>query len=128
LNGLIDELHHNMSDDFNTARALAVLFEMSSRINDLKTGNLPWSDVDVAVFENFKQTYIGFMEDVLGIREEAEHDHEMLNGIIQVLIELRKKAREDKNFPLSDRIRDDLKKLGVQLKDGKDGEITFALE
>lgn len=128
LNQLIDELHHNMSDDFNTARALAVLFEMSSRINDFKSGNLPWNDVDPAVFDHFKQTYIRFMEDVLGLREEAEHNHEMLNGIIQVLIELRKKAREDKNFALSDRIRDDLKKLGVQLKDEKDGEITFAIE
>ena len=117
-----------MSDDFNTARALAALFEMSSRINDLKSGNLSWNDLDPALFETFKHTYIGIMEDVLGLREETEHNHEMLNGIINVLIELRKKAREDRNFALSDRIRDDLKKLGVQLKDGKDGEMTYSIE
>jgi cysteinyl-tRNA synthetase len=128
LTRLMNELHQNMSDDFNTARALAVLFEMSSRINDLKSGNLSWTDVEVALFESFKHTYISFMEDVLGLKEEAEHNHEMLNGIITVLIELRKKAREDRNFALSDRIRDDLKKLGVQLKDGKDGEMTYSIE
>jgi len=41
---------------------------------------------------------------------------------------LRKKAREDRNYALSDRIRDDLKKLGVQLMDGKDGEMTYSIE
>jgi cysteinyl-tRNA synthetase len=45
-----------------------------------------------------------------------------------VLIDLRKKARVDKNYALSDKIRDDLKHLGVQLKDGKDGEINFTIE
>jgi cysteinyl-tRNA synthetase len=68
------------------------------------------------------------MEDVLGLKEEAEHNHELLNGVITVLIELRKKARVDKNFPLSDKIRDDLKKLGVQLMDGKDGEMNYTID
>jgi len=45
-----------------------------------------------------------------------------------VLIELRKKARQDRNFALSDKIRDDLKVLGVQLKDEKDGEISFTID
>jgi cysteinyl-tRNA synthetase len=44
------------------------------------------------------------------------------------LIELRKKARTDKNFALSDKIRDDLKKLGIQIKDGKDGEMAYSFE
>jgi cysteinyl-tRNA synthetase len=52
----------------------------------------------------------------------------LLDGVITVLIDLRKKAREDRNYALSDRIRDDLKKLGVQLMDGKDGEMTYAIE
>jgi cysteinyl-tRNA synthetase len=68
------------------------------------------------------------MEDVLGLREEEEHNHELLSGVVNVLIDLRKKARLDKNYALSDKIRDDLKQLGVQLKDGKDGEITFSIE
>jgi cysteinyl-tRNA synthetase len=68
------------------------------------------------------------MEDVLGLREEEEHNQELLTGVIQVLIEMRKKARTDKNFALSDKIRDDLKALGIQLMDGKNGEMNFIIE
>lgn len=125
---LIDSCYQNMSDDFNTAKTLAVLFEMASRINDFKSGNLPLKNIDADTFAQFKSTYIGMMECVLGLREEEEHNHELLNGVINVLIDLRKKARTDKNFALSDKIRDELKTLGVQLKDGKDGEITYSLD
>ncbi len=128
LTKLTDDLYINMSDDFNTAKTLAVLFEMSSRIYDFKSGNIPFSKIDAATFDHFKKSYIAFMEDVLGLKEEAEHNHELLNGVITVLIELRKKARLDKNFPLSDKIRDDLKKLGVQLMDGKDGEMNYTID
>jgi cysteinyl-tRNA synthetase len=128
LTRLVNELQQNMSDDFNTAKTLAVLFEMSSRINDFKSGNLALSAVDIETFENFKQAYIGFMEEVLGLKEEEEHDHDLMKGIITVLIELRKKARQDRNYALSDHIRDDLKKLGVQLMDGKDGEMSYTIE
>ncbi|MCE2937413.1 MAG: cysteine--tRNA ligase [Cyclobacteriaceae bacterium] len=125
---LVDECYSNMSDDFNTAKTLAVLFEMSSRINDMKSGNLPLKSVSAGVFETFKSAYIDFMEKVLGLEEESVQDNNLLDGTIQVLISLRKKARADKNFALSDKIRDDLKAIGVQLKDGKDGEITYSVE
>lgn len=128
LESLAAACYQNMSDDFNTATTLAVLFEMSARINDFKSGNLPLSKVDPAVFDHFKKTYIGFMEDALGLKEESSHDDELLDGTIKVLIELRKKARVDRNYVLSDKIRDDLKTIGVQLKDGKDGEITYSIE
>jgi cysteinyl-tRNA synthetase len=101
---------------------------MSSRINDFKSGNVPLSKVSKETFENFKAAYIGFFEEVLGLQEEEEQNHELLNGVVGVLIELRKKARHDRNFALSDKIRDDLKVLGIQLKDGKDGEITFSID
>jgi cysteinyl-tRNA synthetase len=128
LKKLVDEAFINMSDDFNTAKTLAVLFEMASRINDFKSGNLPVGSVTKETFDNLRKTFIGFMEDVLGLKEEAAQNDQLLDGVVSVLIELRKKARVDKNFALSDRIRDDLKKVGVQLKDGKDGEITWSVE
>jgi len=128
LKGMVDECYKNMSDDFNTAKTLAVLFEMSARINDMKSGNLVLTKLDPVVFEEFKKAYVGFMEEVLGLVEETAADINLLDGTIQVLIELRKKARTDKNFALSDKIRDDLKTVGVQLKDGKDGEITYTIE
>jgi cysteinyl-tRNA synthetase len=127
-NQLADDCYQNMGDDFNTAKTLAVLFEMTSRINDIKSGNIQISKIDAETFNRFKKSYIGFMEDVLGLKEESSHNHELLDGTIQVLIELRKKARIDKNFALSDKIRDDLKAIGVQLKDGKDGVIEYIIE
>jgi cysteinyl-tRNA synthetase len=128
LTKLIDGLFINMSDDFNTAKTLAVLFEMAGRINDFKSGNTPLTEIDTDTFERFKNAYIGFLEDVLGLKEEEEHNQELLTGVINVLIDLRKKAREDKNYKLSDKIRDDLKAMGVQLMDGKQGEMTFTIE
>ena len=68
------------------------------------------------------------MEDVLGLQEEVEQNNSVLHNVVQVLIELRKKARQDRNFALSDKIRDDLKKVGIQLKDGKEGEIEFSID
>ncbi|MBX2954755.1 MAG: cysteine--tRNA ligase [Cyclobacteriaceae bacterium] len=125
---LIDEAYRNMSDDFNTAKTLAVLFEMSSRINDIKSGNYKLTDLDSDTFQKFKSAYVTFMEDVLGLQEEGSQNHEVLDGVIRVMIELRKKARTDRNYALSDKIRDDLKTLGVQLMDGKDGEISYTIE
>lgn len=125
---LTDDLFTNMSDDFNTAKVLAVLFEMSARINDFKSGNTPLTQVSNDAFSKFKQTYIEFMEQVLGLQEEADEGRGTTDGVIKVLIELRKKARTDKNFTLSDKIRDDLKGIGVLLKDGKNGEIEYELE
>lgn len=128
LNRMVNETFANMSDDFNTAKTLAVLFEMSSRINDFKSGNTKLESVDTETFVQFKNTFIGFMEEVLGLREEVSQNDQLLDNVIGVLIDLRKKARTDKNFSLSDKIRDDLKKIGVQLKDGKEGEITYSIE
>lgn len=128
LDSLVESCYQNMSDDFNTAKTLAVLFEMSSRINDFKSGNVTLANIDPATFRNFKKSFVGFMEDVLGLKEETSGDDALLDGTIRVLIELRKKARIDRNYALSDKIRDDLKNIGVQLKDGKDGEITYSIE
>ena len=132
---LINELHRlesesykNMSDDFNTAKTLAVLFEMAARINDFKSGNTSIASIDEITFEKLKSTYIGFMEDVLGLMEDRSANNNLLEGTINVLIELRKKVRADRNYTLSDKIRDDLQAIGVQLKDGKNGEISYTID
>jgi cysteinyl-tRNA synthetase len=128
LRKLAESCYLNMSDDFNTAKTLAALFEMSARINDMKAGVLPVASVNKDDFDFFKATYVGFMEQVLGFREEESSNHHLLDGTIRVLIELRKKARADRNFALSDKIRDDLKAIGIQLKDGKDGAIEYQID
>ena len=128
LRKLCEACFENMSDDFNTAKVLAVLFEMSSRINDLKARNAGLDELDAETFSIFKKTFIDFMEEVLGLKEEISQDEKLLDSVLHLLIDLRKKAREDRNYALSDKIRDDLKKLGVQLMDGKDGEMEYVIE
>lgn len=128
INAQVNALFEQMSDDFNTAKTLAVLFDMASRINDFKSGNTPLASVTREDFGRFRSHYIGFMEDVLGLKEEETRNDALLEGVIEVLIGLRKKARQDKNFALSDRIRDELKARGVQLMDGKNGEMGYTIE
>jgi cysteinyl-tRNA synthetase len=125
---LAEECHRTMSDDFNTAKTLAALFEMSSRINDIKSGNILLSSIGQEKFDFFKSTYINIIEQVLGLREEEEHNHELLGRVIEILIDLRKKARADRNYALSDKIRDELNKRGVKVMDGKDGEMAWVIE
>ena len=72
LQSLAEACHLTMSDDFNTAKTLAVLFEMSSRINDIKSGNISLPILDPEKFDFFKSTYINIMEQVLGLREEED--------------------------------------------------------
>lgn len=128
LKQLTQDCFINMGDDFNSAKTLAVLFEMTARINDFKSGNINLHQIDAETFRDFKNTFIGFIEDVLGLKEEEYRDEKMLDSVMKVLIDLRKKAREDRNYALSDKIRDDLKKLGVQLMDGKEGDMSYTLE
>lgn len=120
--------YESMSDDFNTAKTLAVLFEMASRINDLKSGALAWQHLSAPAFARFRETYVAIMQDVLGLPTEQAGNSQLLDGTVQLLIELRKKARTDRNYAQSDKIRDDLKKIGIQLKDGKDGAMEYSLD
>lgn len=128
LRKLSRECFLNMSDDFNSAKTLAALFEMSARVNDLKSGNLSIDQIDAETFRLFKNTFVEFMEEVLGLKEEVSQDEKMLDNVLNVLIDLRKKAREDRDYALSDKIRDDLKKLGVQLMDGKEGDMSYTID
>ena len=74
-----------------------------------------------------KETFSGFISEVLGIQEEVSDDTQQKEGLIQLLIDIRNQARASKDFATSDQIRDQLKALGVQLKDEKSGTTTYSL-
>ncbi|MBC5863489.1 cysteine--tRNA ligase [Flavobacterium turcicum] len=114
-----------MNDDFNTPILIAHLFEGVRFINLLKDGK---EILNAADLETLKQTMNAFVYDVLGLEDEKVSDskNDKLEGTISLLIEMRKQARENKNFALSDQIRDKLLALGIQLKDGKEG-TTFSI-
>jgi cysteinyl-tRNA synthetase len=117
----INGLFLNMSDDFNSAKTLAVLFDLTTTMNNIKVGNNQTGQMSAETFDLLIQRYTGFITEVLGLEEEQEGDQKLVGGVVELLIKLRNDAKAAKNYALTDKIRDDLKALGVTLKDGKEG-------
>ena len=124
VNDLMDKAFQQMSDDFNTPMAMARLFELVSKVNGLKAGHLSNNDIKVETLERLKTTFHTFIYDIFGLLDEEISDgggNGIANGLMQLIIELRQNARENKDWGTSDKIRDSLKELEIQVKDGKDG-------
>ncbi|AWA31208.1 cysteine--tRNA ligase [Flavobacterium magnum] len=120
-----DSCYEAMNDDFNTPILIANLFEGVRFINILKDGSATLSAHDL---KQFSKLMHAFVFDVLGLENEKRigGHNDKLEGAINLLIDMRNQARVNKDFALSDRIRDQLIALGIQLKDGKDG-TTFTI-
>jgi len=113
-----------MNDDFNTPVLISHLFEGVKFVNQLKEGK---EKMNAGDFKVFKSTMNAFVFDVLGLLNDAkEESSDKIDGVVELLIKLRKEARENKDWALSDKIRDELAALGVQLKDGREG-TTFTI-
>ncbi len=115
-----------MNDDFNSPILIAQLFEATKYINALKEGTATISESDLELLQN---TMHDFLFDVLGLVDqiaEGDGDSNKLSGVVELLISLRNEARANKDFATSDKIRDQLLEMGIQLKDGKDG-TTYSL-
>ena len=114
-----------MNDDFNTPILIAHLFEAVKHINLVKEEkeNITASDKEL-----LQQTIHDFVFEVLGLEHKSEgnQDSNKLQGVVELLIQLRNEARTNKDFATSDKIRDQLSGMGIQLKDGKDG-TTFSV-
>jgi len=114
-----------MNDDFNTPILIAKLFDAVKHINLVKEGTESITKDDKEELQNTLQS---FVFDVLGLESKSGSNvgTEKLEGVVALLIQLRKEARENKDFATSDKIRDQLASLGIQLKDGKEG-TTFSV-
>jgi len=114
-----------MNDDFNSPILIAQLFEAVRYINLLKDGKETLSAGDL---ETLVKTLNAFVFDVLGLRNEEAEDtsNEKLDGVVNMLIAMRNEARANKDFALSDQIRDRLAALGIELKDNREG-TTFVV-
>jgi cysteinyl-tRNA synthetase len=114
-----------MNDDFNTPILIAHLFEGVRFVNLLKDGKETLNTSDLKLFTT---TMEAFVFKVLGLQEEKTNANtDKLEGVVNMLIGMRKQARDNKDFAMSDQIRDQLIALGIQLKDGKEG-TTFSIQ
>jgi len=109
----------NLCDDLNTAKCIANLFELSSIINAIANNQSSAPDGDTLV--RLRKEFRTLLVDVLGLMPEAQESGSNTDGLMQLLIELRQNARKNKDFATSDRIRDQLAGMGIQLKDGPSG-------
>lgn len=124
VNEAIDKVYTEMNDDFNSPRALARVFELVSIINKLDGGQLDVNQLRAETLERLKAEVHSFVMDVFGLKDDLsteDGEQDVLDQVMQVVIELRSKARADRNFEIADLIRDRLHEANIQLKDSKEG-------
>ncbi|TSA35132.1 MAG: cysteine--tRNA ligase [Porphyromonadaceae bacterium] len=112
--------YNALNDDLNTPILIAHLFDMVRLINLMSEGR---EKITTADLETLVQQFRQFTLDILGLREDPESgpDSQMLPKLMELILDLRQEAKKNKDFALSDRIRDELGKLGIVVKDRKDG-------
>ena len=127
LRKMAELVEQEMLDDFNTPKALAKLFALIPKINSLRAGKLPLEELSAETLELLKNTFRTYIFDVFGLQTEtaAESGEEAasgpMDGVMELILDLRQDARTRKDWTTSDRIRDGLAAAGVTVKDGKDG-------
>lgn len=117
---LVQKFYDAMNDDFNTPILIAHLFDAVRHIQALKAGNETISSEDLKFFS---EEINAFTFDVLGldkIQEEKQGD-DSLNTVMELVLQMRQQARENKDWTTADAIRDKLAEANIVIKDGKDG-------
>lgn len=119
------KLYQAMNDDFNSPIAVAHLFEVVKWVNLIKESKEKITEADRdALYE----VVSSFVYDVFGLIDESIDDgSEKIDGLMEFVLDLRNQAKQEKNYSLSDEIRDRLKALGFEIKDGKEGTTYTTL-
>lgn len=118
-----------MNDDLNTAKVIANLFELAPVINGIKGGQVKADAIDATTFELLQATFKTYLEDILGLQPlQAEQSGDKMDKVLQILIDIRKDAKQRKDFATSDQIRNKLTEFGIQLKDEKDGTVSYSID
>jgi cysteinyl-tRNA synthetase len=125
---LVGEFDENMNDDFNTAKVLASMFELVPVINSIKDKTIALSNLSKETLELLQAKFKNYLEDVFGLKSVSESDNNKLQGVMQLLIDIRKEAKGKKDFVTSDKIRNQLSELGITIKDEKDGNMSWTFE
>lgn len=125
---LLQALEGFMDDDFSTAKVLANLFELAPIVNSIKDGLIAADAISSNTLQLLKHTFSIYLEQIMGLKNPAEKQGTALDGVMQLLIDIRKEAKEKKDYATSDKIRKQLQTQGIVLKDEKDGNMSWSLE
>jgi cysteinyl-tRNA synthetase len=124
---LVNEFDEFINDDFSTAKVLANMFELVPVINSLKDKAISFDALSSSTFALLQNRMKIYVEDILGLKSETEGQTNKLKDVMNVLIDIRKQARAKKDWATSDKIRNQLAEAGIQLKDEKDGGMSWTI-
>ncbi|MBS1736565.1 MAG: cysteine--tRNA ligase [Bacteroidetes bacterium] len=113
-----------INDDFNTAKVLANMFELVPIINSIKDGLIEPGSISSTTLQSLKEEMDIYLTQILGIEDELAPDVQ-IEQIMELLIEIRKEARDKKDFATSDKIRKKLEAMDIVLNDEKGGKTTW---
>lgn len=117
---LKEKCYEAINDDLNSPVLLSHLFEGVKYINSVNEGIEKLSAADIEALKNLFKT---FVIDILGLKDESSEksDEKFTGDLINMILNMRQDAKNRKDWPASDKIREDLTKLGITIKDRKDG-------
>ena len=125
---LVNEFNEFMNDDINTAKVIANMFELVPVINSIKDKHIAENALSSDTINLVKKQMQAFIIDIFGLQTSKADNNDKLDGVLQLLINIRKEAKQRKDFVTSDKIRNELAQLGVQLKDEKDGGMSYTIQ
>lgn len=124
---LLNEFDDFINDDFSTAKVLANMFELVPVINSIKDRQIPVDALSYETLVLLQSKMKVYVEDILGLMPEELLNGNQLKNVMDVLIGLRKDARLKKDWVTSDKIRNQLAEVGIQLKDEKEGGMSWTV-
>ena len=130
VNDLISSFATDMNDDLNTAKVIAGMFELVPTINGLHGGQLAAGALSEATLQRLRSEMETWLKVILGLKNPAAagaQKPELVTGVLDLLIDLRKQAKARKDYQTSDAIRNQLLELGITVKDEKDGGMSWGM-
>ena len=127
VNKLVNEFDEFMNDDFNTAKVLGSMFELVPVINSIKDGLIKTDAIPATTLQLLQQKFRDYIENVFGLKNTSA-SNDTLNGVMELLIDIRKDAKSKRDFATSDKIRNQLAAIGINIKDEKGGEMSWNVE
>jgi len=114
-----DLCYDALNDDFNTPIALAHLFDLARIVNQVNDGKESFSEENIAIAKRLFET---LLFSVFGLRDEkGKNDSHLIDYLMDTILDIRKQAKENKDYATADKIREELEKLNIQIKDSKEG-------
>lgn len=122
LKSIKEKCYEALNDDLNSAMVISQLFEVATLINSAHAGNINFTKQNI---DEAKELFDVFLFEILGVKNELNNSnsesYESYAKAIELLLDIRNKAKANKDWATSDQIRDELAKAGFEIKDGKDG-------